>query len=747
MDKKQTNKKDDKLTQYRDRFEVAKSALSENHDMGLEDLRFAKLGEQWPEKIRNQREADGRPVLTINKMQTFIRQVVNDARQNKPAIKVKAVDSAADTKTAQVLDGLIRNIEYTSHADISYDTAVECAVTNGFGYIRVGIDYAYEDAFDMDINIDRVINPFAIYPDPNATCADGSSWNECFVVDRLSKSAFKAKYPDAEVIDFDDDKWAQADGDWLNDDGVLVAEFWQRKEEDQEIVLTSDGRVFSKEDLMTDEDLLTAMEAGVIQVVDERVTKAYKVTQTIMTGAEVIETNDWAGKYIPIVPVYGDEFSVEGKRYFRSLVNPAKDAQRQFNYWRTTATELVALAPRAPYIGPTGAFDTDADNWQTAHKENHAYLEYDGDQPPIRQPMDSGAAGGALQEALNASDDIKSTIGMYDASLGARSNETSGKAIMARQREGDVATFHFTDNLTRAIRQVGRIVVDLIPSVYDKPRMLRVLGEDGQEHLQEVNKGQEVPHIGRDGKPEQDDNGQVILAMHDLTVGKYDVAVEAGPSFTTRREEAATQMTEMIRSFPQAAPVLGAPLARNMDWPQADEIAEKLAKLDPTNENKLPPEVQKAMEEGKQKIQELTQQNQQLEQQVSQDMAKSQSDIAKANVDREKINLEHEKLRVEKQKLGLESEKMAHDLRVKQIEGSLVEQVDENGQPVDVSKHDLALTAVIQSLEVITQALQQNSQATVAGLQEVAEAMNTPKQITRDSKGQARVEPIRGELN
>jgi hypothetical protein len=746
-DKKKSSKTEDKLVYGRERFDVAKAALSDNHDMGLEDLRFAKLGEQWPDKIRNQREADGRPVLTINKMQTFIRQVVNDARQSKPSIKPKPVDSAADTKTAEVLNGLIKNIEYTSHADIAYDTAVECAVTNGFGYIRVGIDYSYDDAFDMDINIDRVINPFAVYGDPNATCADGSGWNECFIVDRLSKKAYKTKYPNAEIKDFDDDKWSEADGDWLNDDGILVAEFWERKEVDQEIVLTSDGRVFSKEDLMNDEDLLAAMELGSIQIVNERTTKSYKVTQTIMSGAEILEENDWPGKYIPIIPVYGDEFSVEGKRYYRSLINPAKDAQRQFNYWRTTATELVALAPRTPFIGPVGAFDSDADRWQTAHKENHAYLEYDGEQPPMRQPLDSGAAGGALQEALNASDDIKSTIGMYDASLGARSNETSGKAIMARQREGDVATFHFTDNLTRAIRQVGRVIVDLIPAVYDKPRMLRVLGEDGREHLQEVNKGEPVQHMGRDGKPETDDQGNVVLAMHDLTVGKYDVAVEAGPSFTTRREEAATQMTEMIRAFPQSAPVLGAPLAKNMDWPQADEIAEKLAKLDPTNENKLPPEVQQAMEQGKQQIQQLTQENQKLEQQASQNMAKANADMEKVAVDREKINLEHRKVELEAEKLGLENAKLTHDLRVKQIEGNLVEQLDENGQPIDVSKHDLALQAVLQSLQVITQAMTENSQATVEGLQVVADAMNTPKQVVRDSKGVARVEPVREVLN
>jgi hypothetical protein len=298
---------------------------------------------------------------------------------------------------------------------------------------------------------------------------------------------------------------------------------------------------------------------------------------------------------------------VEGKRYFRSLIHSAKDAQRMFNYWRTTSTELVALAPRVPWIGRKGTFDSDGDRWATANAQSHAYLEYDGEMPS-RQPLDVGTAAGALQEALNASDDMKAIIGIYDASLGARSNETSGKAIMARQREGDVATFHFIDNLSRAIRHTGRILIDLIPRVYTSERIVRIMGEDGTPKSVEINGQQPQPELGPDGKPVTDEHGEVVAAIHDITAGKYDLTVTSGPSFTTRREEAAMQMTEFIRAFPQAAPVVGDILARNLDWPGADEIAKRLEKINPTNQPQIPPELQQQIQEGQQAIAELTKQ-------------------------------------------------------------------------------------------------------------------------------------------
>lgn len=607
------------LRQAKADFERCEDAESTNRMNALEDIRFAKLGEQWPEDIKKRRAAEFRPCLTINRMQAFIRQVVNDARQNKPQIKVRAADSKADPKTAEVINGLIKNIEYVSNADIAYDTAVESAVAGGFGYIRVGLDYAFDDSFDMDITIDRMINPMAVYGDPDSTAGDSRDWNLAFIVERMPKDAYKAKYGDKAQVDFDSGAWDGIDNTWMNDDGVLVAEYWTRKEVDVKIYQTNDGRTF-RDDQLEDPDIAMALQVGALQIVKRRTGKTHKVKQVIMSGADILEENDWPGRYIPIIPVYGDEFSIEGKRYFQSLIHHAKDAQMMLNFWRTAATELVALAPRVPFIGPQGAFDSDQDRWQTANTESHAYLEYDGQIPPTRQPLDMGVAAGALQEALNASDDMKSIIGMYDASLGARSNETSGKAINARQREGDTATFHFMDNLSRAIRHVGRVIIDLIPAVYDSARIVRVIGEDGKERSVEIN--QPTAQTNQKGEPETDEEGNAIMALHDLTVGKYDLTVEAGPSFTTRRQEAAAEMTAMIQAFPQAAPILAGPLAKNMDWPGAQEIADKLEKLDPTNQQKLPPQVTEMIEQGKARMAELEKENTELKTKAQIEMQK-----------------------------------------------------------------------------------------------------------------------------
>jgi hypothetical protein len=612
-------KSKDLLAKGRDDFERCQDAEQDNRMVALDDIRFSRLEEQWPQQIIQQRQTEQRPCLTINKMPAFIRQVVNDARQNKPSIKVHPVDSGADPKTAEIINGLIRNIEYTSNADVAYDTAIEASVSGGFGYWRVGMDYAYDDTFEMDLSIERVANQFAVYGDPDSMSADSSDWNVAFVVEPMRKDEYKAKYKgkknadDNEVcIDFESDAWRDA-GPWLDDETVMIAEWWRREEVERQIVKCSNGFVYDKDEFEADPNLQAAVDAGILQVVGTRTTKSHKVTQVIMSGADVLAVNDWPGKYIPIIPVYGDEINIEGKRYFRSLIHSAKDAQRMFNYWRTTSTELVALAPRVPWIGRVGTFNTDADRWATANTTSHSYLEYDGEAPQ-RQPLDVGPAAGALQEALNASDDMKAIIGIYDASLGARSNETSGKAIMARQREGDVATFHFIDNLSRAIRHTGRILIDLIPKVYSDERVIRVLGEDGSPKSVKVNGQEPAPVIGKDGKPEVDDQGNPMMALHDLTAGKYDLTVTTGPSFTTRREEAAMQMTEFVRAFPAAAPVIGDILAMNLDWPGADEIAERLKKINPALQgNSIPPEVQQMIEQGQQAIQELTQKVQALE--------------------------------------------------------------------------------------------------------------------------------------
>lgn len=744
--KKKVEGGDDKIAAAREQFQQCLDASVDNRRAALDDIRFAREGIQWPEDIRRQREIEGRPTLTINKLPAFIRQVVNDQRQNKPSIKVHPADSGADLKTAEIISGLIRNIEYMSNADIAYDTAVECAVSGGFGYVRIGLDYAYDDAFELDIKIDRVSNPFSVYEDPNSRSATSDDWDVAFVTDRLSKKQFEREYKNADKVDWDDEGWTQIQNDdagWLTDEGVLVAEWWRREKVDRDIVMMSDGKVFGKDEIEQSAQLQALIAAGQLQVHGERTTQTCKVTQCIMSGREVLEENDWLGQWIPIVPVYGEEYDIEGKRYFRSLVHNAIDAQRMFNYWRTTSTELVALAPRTPYIGPKGAFDSDQERWNTASSRSHPYLEYDikVDGPagiPQRQMLDSGPAAGALQEALNASDDIKSILGVYDASLGARSNETSGRAIMARQREGDVSTFHFLDNMSRAIRQTGRILIDLIPKVYTTPRIVRVIGEDGTQTAQTIN--QEAQELDKKGQPVVDEKGQAVMAMHDLTAGKYDLTVTTGPSFTTRREEAAAQMTEMIRAMPQTVPVLGKHLAKNLDWPGADDIAEELEEM---TSNQLPPEAEKMMEEGKQMIGKLQEENQKLKTDISVDMQKAGLEKQKAEfqaaLDKQKAEHQAELDRWKaEQSASLEQWKAEQKARAEYDAGkqnaqnALQLKRMENGDVTDENA-EMIMQSMLQLGEMITEQGRQTNQQ----IQQLAEIMAAPTELVRDAQNRA----------
>lgn len=637
----------DTLAEALEHFKLSEEAESENRKAWIDDVRFARLGEQWPDGVKRQREIDGRPCLTINRMPAMLRQVVNDARQNKPAIKVHPVDSGAKRETAEILNGLIRNIEYTSNADVAYDTALDHAVTGGFGYFRIDVDYACDDEFDLDIKICRIANPLTVYGDENSTAADSSDWNKAFITELYTESEFEKRWKGAEKSNWESSYRDLPDG-WRDNELVRVAEWWTREEVPAKLLKLSDGMVLYVNEYMRIKDILDAQG---ITVVGERDTKTNKVKQKIISGAEVLEENEWAGKYIPIVPVYGDEVMVEGKRHWISLTRWAKDPQQMFNYWRTASTELVALAPKAPYLGPKGAFNTDANKWATANNVSYPYIEYDGGVMPQRQPF-AGPPAGALQEALNASDDMKSTMGIYDAALGARSNETSGRAILQRQRESDTATFNYIDNLSRAIRHAGRVMVDLIPKVYNAPRIIRVIHEDGSNESVPINQPF-TPDQAKSPQAQAYEAGKTqetvdgLTRIYDVTTGKYDVTCEAGPSFSTKREEAAAQMMELGRMFPPMMQVAGDLLVKNLDWPGADDIADRLKAMLPPQLQGQSPQVMQMRQQmqqmdqmAKQAVSQLNQQIAQLQQQLQQEKSHDAQAMLQADIDRKKLEID-----------------------------------------------------------------------------------------------------------
>ena len=648
---------DDILVQARKQYEAAREWWNDNHIEAKDDLEFARLGKQWPEAVKRQRDLEQKPCESYNKMPTFIRQVVNDARQNKPSIKVHPQDSGSDPHTAEILNGLIRNIEVTSDADIATDTAIEHAVGQGFGFWRVNTAYTTDDAFEQDIIIERVMNPFTVYGDPRSTAADSSDWNVAFVVTTMTKDEFEAEYPEAEKTDWEAD--FRDCSEWLDGDNVIVAEWWTREKVRGAIVALSDGTILKLDEYQEKEKDFAA--AGITLVGEPREVESFKVTQRIMSGAEVLKTVKWPGKYIPIVPVYGDEvIDKDGKRHFRSLIRDAKGEQRTYNYMRNTALEGLALQPRVPFIGHEKSFELDP-NWNTANSASHPYLMVpDGAEIPQRQPLPTHYSA-AAQEALMASDGMKSIIGIYDASLGAKSNETSGKAIMARQREGDVSTFHFIDNLSRAIRHSGRILLDLIPKVYTTERMIRILGEDMQPASVQLAPGQP--------QQPQMNGSKLIGGVFDITAGKYDLTVAAGPSFTSRREEVMGIMTEWAQAGGEVvASVLAPRIAKLLDIPDADQIGEELAaKLNPQGPQ-VPPEMQEAMQAMQQQLQEGMQAYQQLEQELAAAKADQQGKQAEMGMKQQEMALQ---VQIKQAELDIKNKELAikaQELAIKQFE-------------------------------------------------------------------------------
>lgn len=603
---------EDFMSEAREKFVQSRDAIKDAVENAKNDILFGVLGEQWEQSDVDERRRKGRPCLTINKFPAYIRQVVNDSRQNRPRIRFRPVDDNADPQTAEVLNGLIRNIEVSSKADIAYDSAIFQSVAGGFGYLRVNLDYAYDDTFEQDIKIERIENQFSVYPDPKAKSADGSDWNCCFITDRITRKEFQKKYPGKQFTDFETE---DAVHEWENDDGIWIAEYWKREEVEREICLLSDGSVVD-EDVY--EENLELYETQGVTKLETRTTKSYKVTQYIISGAEILEENEWVGKYIPIVPVYGEEIWLEGERSFKSLIRDSKDPQRMLNYWRSTSTELVGGTSKAPYLGEEGSF-IDPEKWATSNVNNYSYLEYKKGAPPPQKQQFAGVPVGVIQEGINASDDLQATMGMFGASIGMQDNAISGRAINARKLESDTGTFHFIDNLSRSLAHVGCIILDLIPHVYQPGRIIRVLGEDMRE-TQNVQLAQEG---------QQPDYSNIF----DLTLGRYDVTVDVGPGYTTRRQEAAEQMIEFARVNPQAAGLISDLIAKNLDWPGAQEISDRFKAVLPPQITGEDPQIQQLQQMLQQTQQQAQQAMQQLQQQIEQLKTDKAIDAEKVKID------------------------------------------------------------------------------------------------------------------
>lgn len=711
--------KDDKiLAEAKKRFAQAVDFEANNREAAEEDIKFA-AGEQWPEKILKDRAGDHRPTLTLNRIPVYLRKVVNDVRQNRPSIKVVGVDQQADEDTAEVLTGLIRNIEVQSDAPSAYDAAIDSSARGGFGVIAVTTDYADDGTFEQDIKIKRVRNPFAWYWDPNATEPNKSDARWAFETELIDKDEAASLYGD-DVADWEGDGKGDTDDLWREGDKVRIAAYWRVSEDDQEIVQLTNGAVITREEFTAQAEEIAA--AGLEIATDaegrelSRKAKKRRVTQYMLSGGKVLKTTPWPGRYIPAAFVPGDETIVDGKPVLKGLVRDLKDAQRMLNYWRSAATEKVALEPKAPWLVPEGSIDGYEQEWDEANTRNLPYLLFkpNAGGAPTRQ-MFSGNAAPMLEQSIAAAQDLKDISGIHDASLGAQGNETSGVAIMQRQRQGDNSTFHFGDNLRRAVAHVGRIIVDLLPHIYDAQRAVRVLNPDETSEMTVINTLFPPPGQKR---------------AYDVRVGKYDVVVEAGPSYATQRQEAVSSMVEMTRAQPNLMAVIGDLMVSNMDWPGADEMAKRLKAMLPPQvaaiadqETPIPPQAQAQMAQMQQQMQQMGQQLQQSQQALAQaqgalnskqlelqgkqlDLQSAQADAAssqqsaalnaqveqlQAEVKRQEAGVRMAEVELEREKLAMERERMA---------------VEAMQQQMVVGDHMTQMGAIQQAIEAIGQQVQ-----------------------------------------
>ena len=541
--------------EVRDNIKLAIDAEDDNRTCSLEDVKFEN-GDQWTSGDKKEREDAGRPTLTINKVAATVKLIIGEARQNNISIKVRPDSDEADQKVAEIFTGLIRNIENISDADVAYDHGFECAVRGAWGYWRVCTDYADDNTFDQDIFIKRIVNPYSVYYDPAAVEHDLTDARWCIVTETISHDEFKARYPKAKSISAIEEGSGEDGEGWYTDEEIRIAEYFKITKKKTKILLLNDDRTVKADDV----DYKQLKKAGFIK--KEREASKNQVKWFKTNGFEILEEGDWAGKYIPIVPVLGEEVWIEGKKHLRSAIKWAKEPARLYNWARSNAAETLALAPKQPYLVTPEMIDGHENQWDNANNNPAPYLTFNKDEGmvPIRQPA-SISDTGAMQEAMASNDDIKATTGYFDPSLGNVSNEVSGRAINARKAQTHTSTFVFTDNQVRAMKHTGKVLVDLIPKIYDTQRIVRILGKDGAEALVMVN--QAVP------------GG----TLNDLSIGKYDVVVDVGAAFATKRLESVDGMVKLANSAPQYAPILIPRIAKNSDWPDSAEVAEEMQQM------------------------------------------------------------------------------------------------------------------------------------------------------------------------
>jgi hypothetical protein len=757
--------KRDQLQTARERYADARDACREQYDRIREDFKFSNPAcpQQWDDFATTARK--GRPMHTLDRTNQFVQHYVNKSRESKTSADILPADSNADIQTAKALKGMIRHIEYTSRADIAWDTASDHQARGGLGWVRILPKIVNPETNEQEILIQRVHDPLSCMLDPDSVEPDGADSNYAFCEQTLTKKAFERLYPKKKTESFESDGW-------YGEDGVRIAEYFYVEEEKVNNVTIDgpEGRITISED----EYWTLAQQIGYKPPVAATfVGKKRIVKWCKMSGAEILEETEFPSQWIGLVPVQGHELWVEGKKYLCGLVRRLMDGQRLHNYEMSALTEALMVQPKAPFMLSNRAIDGHEDEWQRLNSGNPAYLTYNDVDPDSDRPINApqrlsppNYPAAYAQSAESAVREMEASVGMHPSLFGQGSRSVSGRAKIADQQAGETATFHFADNRRVSQTQAYRIVVDMLPRVYDSSRQARILGEDGEQSTVQINTQM--------GSASQSRNGKLVAI--NPGVGRYDVRVKIGPSFTTIREELGVKIQEMSKGNPAFATAITPILMQLEGMPEADKVARIALAM-------LPPEVQKAYHDddtseippaAKAQIGEMGEQIQQMAQAMEQaskviqdlqgqiqeknDLVQAEAKTAMTEIQAAQKELKYQAEAVKVQgrelqdtkrivELELEVNQMKKTRELENIFRAAEEQKDSEDSEVDKQAIS-ALAALQQAIEngnkMLADQLQRQAQmmatmstATTEALEELAESVTAKREITlhRDKTG------------
>lgn len=757
------------------RREAGETAEAHNRTEAIDNLKFMLGGEyQWPKTMWDLRTAAGLPCLSINDLPKYANQIIGEQLQNRPQVKVKPQDSEADPEMCQYLEDVIRHIEHESQEESLSDEAYKHMVLAGYpSYKRILTQFKDDASFDQKIIIEYIDNQFMVITDPNSVLPDGRDKAWAMILKSYTLAEYKAKYgadkdiPTPAELPEIGTQYTQ----WFESDNVIVCEYLFRlKEGEKKIAELSDGQVMDTD--KADATIKIAKAAGVVLAVErERTVPVYGLWHSIVSGAEILEgPNRLPGKQglVPIISIIPPCLMVEGKKYYRSLIQDAKDPARLYNYWTSITTERII--PKPDYILTKEMLQGHEKQWAESMVKRLPYLTVN--QTPMGWPQPSQPIQMSTAEVdmrRQAIDDKKATLGIYDQNVGNSPSETSGIAIQARDAQKDTGTYEYFNGLLRAKKLQGDIILDLLPELYPNETKLPTLGFDGNDGRWTVNKRA----VGPDGEK---------TIENDLSTGKYGALITTGPSYATQRMETQDVMVNFAKLFAGTPVLLAiAPiLAKNLDIPHADKLSELLKALQPPElrqlyeepkegEQQIPPQVKQAFMQLQQTAQEQAQMAQQtimeLQQQLQELKSGAQAKMAEVELKRE---LSVQEQQIERDRIMQEMTLKEKELAQKEVESKrnfelameklkaetamkfkMFMQDHMQRNKMEANSKGIKLPEDIKAekdadAESMKQIMGEFASMMEATIKPLIEGVNAPKEIVRDKDGKiAKVIPIK----